>query len=459
MLKSAGALFLFFLYAMMVFAQAEDKYSPEDYILKYRDFAVIEMHRSGVPASITMAQGILESSSGNSRLAREGNNHFGIKCKSDWTGRTIYADDDAPNECFRAYNSAIESYKDHSEFLKTNWRYQTLFDLNRTDYKSWAEGLRKAGYATNPKYANILINLIERYSLHNLDILPLPEQTEVRVQIKNNEIPAVYVEDGENAQSIAERNGLRERHIYRYNDLPEGSSLNAGDIVYLKPKRRQGSAEEHLVQSGESMYDISQMYGIKLKHLYKKNRMESGLEPRAGEVLYLQKKRDKEDVPETVDTTIREEEDQKQEQMFLNPNQVQKTHTVNEKASQPIDKIDVPDYHVVQAGDNIYRIAERYHILEEDLLIWNRINAVELSIGMKIYLNKEAAEKNVKTVNKPDPQPTKSKDEPSAVYHEVKPGETVYRICKTYNISPEQLYKLNGLKGPDIYVGQKLRVK
>jgi LysM repeat protein len=459
MLRTVGSFYMFFLCSLLALAQAQDKYSPEDYILKYRDFAVIEMHRSGVPASITMAQGILESSSGNSRLAREGNNHFGIKCKSDWTGRTIYADDDAPNECFRAYNSAIESYKDHSEFLKSNWRYQTLFDLDRTDYKSWAEGLRKAGYATNPKYANILINLIERYSLHHLDLLPLPEQTQARVQIKNNEIPAVYVEDGENAQSIAERNGLRERHIYKYNDLPEGSSLKAGDIVYLQPKRRRGSAEEHLVQAGENMYDISQMYGIKLKHLYKKNRMENGLEPKPGEVLYLQKKRDKEDVPQTSDSVIRAEESQKEEQKFVNPNQVKSKLPEQEDAKTQIEKIDVPEYHIVQAGDNIYRIAERYHVLEEDLLIWNRINAVELKIGMKIYLNKEAAEKNVQQLNTSGSQPSKSKEDTSVVYHEVKPGETVYRICKMYEISPEQLYELNGLKGPDIYVGQKLRVK
>ena len=137
---------------VLSFAQ---KQTPKEYIEKYKDLAVIEMHRSGVPASITLAQGILESNSGNSRLAKFANNHFGIKCKGSWTGNVIYADDDAPDECFRAYESVLASYQDHSEFLRKNWRYHELFELKRTDYKGWCRGLRKAGYATNPQYANI----------------------------------------------------------------------------------------------------------------------------------------------------------------------------------------------------------------------------------------------------------------------------------------------------------------
>jgi len=142
--------------AVVSFAQ---KQTPNQYIEKYKDWAIIEMHRSGVPASITLAQGILESSSGNSRLAKYANNHFGIKCKGNWTGKTIYANDDAPDECFRAYESVLESYRDHSEFLRKNWRYHELFELKITDYKGWCRGLRKAGYATNPQYGTILINL------------------------------------------------------------------------------------------------------------------------------------------------------------------------------------------------------------------------------------------------------------------------------------------------------------
>jgi len=151
---------------LILILQAQ-KQTPTQYIDRYKELAIIEMHRSGVPASITLSQGVLESSSGNSRLAKFANNHFGIKCKGNWTGKTIYANDDAPDECFRAYGSVLESYKDHSDFLRKNWRYHELFELKITDYKGWCHGLRKAGYATNPQYGKILINLIERYELNN----------------------------------------------------------------------------------------------------------------------------------------------------------------------------------------------------------------------------------------------------------------------------------------------------
>ena len=131
-----------------------------DYIEKYKDFAMLEMQEYKIPASITLAQGILESGRGTSELARKGNNHFGIKCHNDWKGKRMYKTDDAPNECFRVYNNASESYRDHSKFLAEGTRYAFLFELKITDYKGWAKGLKKAGYATFPAYANVLINLI-----------------------------------------------------------------------------------------------------------------------------------------------------------------------------------------------------------------------------------------------------------------------------------------------------------
>lgn len=452
-------IFILCLFLSISTLRAQNSINGEEYIARFRDFAVIEMHRSGVPASITMAQGILESSNGNSRLAREGNNHFGIKCKSDWTGPTIYADDDAPNECFRAYPSALESYMDHSHFLKNNWRYQALFELERTDYKGWAEGLRKAGYATNPKYAEILINLIERYKLYELDYLPAPAGSGVpKLEIVNNDVPAVYVEKDETAKSIAERNGLKERHIYKYNDLKEGAELNEGDIIYLKPKRRKGNVEYHVVQPGESMYAISQQNGIQLKHLYKKNRMEEGEEPAPGEKIYLQKKREKE---EEVETAVQSEV-KKEPAPFVNPNSA-KTPEVTNAPESSVVPVEVPEFHVVAAGDNIYRIAEKYQILEEDLLKWNRLNALELKIGMKIYLNESAARRNLPA--KEEVVPVKVQEEKktpaanAAEYHTVQPGETVYRICKQYGITADQLQKWNNLNGNQINVGQRLRVK
>jgi LysM repeat protein len=440
---------------LWLIAQNNKKTTTDEYITAYKDFAVLEMHQSGVPASITLSQGILESSSGNSRLAKEGNNHFGIKCKSDWKGKTIFADDDAPNECFRAYNSVLESYQDHSNFLKSNWRYQELFKLSGTDYKGWAEGLRKAGYATNPKYHDILINLIDRYELHKFDYIqktdPVPSQI---LTLKNNDITAVYVKKGETVSDIAKSNDLPEGRIYRWNDLPKGSEISEGDILYLKPKKRKGNEKYHTVAEGEDMYEISQMYGIKLKHLYKKNRMEDTLQPAVGEKVYMQQKRDR-DEPVKAAGEVKPTET-KPKDTFVNPNTNTKTTT---KPTIEIEKVEVPDYHLVQSGDNIYRIAEKYHVFEEDLLKWNKLDAMQLQLGQKIYLSKESALKGIKPeskvpVVKDQAPPVKS----TIKYHTVESGETVYRIITKYSITSEQLQKWNNLSGNTIYEGQKLIV-
>lgn len=425
--------------------------SRQEYIAKYKDYAIIEMHRSGVPASITLAQGILESSDGNSRLATKGNNHFGIKCKSDWTGKTIYADDDAPNECFRAYDNALESFRDHSDFLRNNWRYQALFELDKTDYKGWALGLRKAGYATNRKYDELLVRIIEQNELYKFDVAPLPGG---QVVVVANDIPAVYVQKGETVESIASNNDLNPRQIYRYNEKPRGSEVSEGDILYLKPKRRRGGSQYHIVTEGESMYQISQMYGIKLKHLYKKNHMELGTEPAPGEKIYMQQKRKRSDSVEVINEPA-QFNDLTQKDDFVNPNKI----TVTEKAPDIVrEKIDLPEYHVVVSGDNLYRIAEKYHILEEDLLEWNDISAYEMKIGQKIYLNKESAAKNRVVKAEISAEKEAVKAAVTRKTHDVATGDTVYSICKKYNITQEQLKSWNNLESVTIYVGQKLIV-
>ncbi|MFT5512884.1 MAG: LysM repeat protein [Bacteroidia bacterium] len=428
---------------LSVFGQ--EKQTREQYIKKYQNLAIREMHRAGVPASITMAQGILESSDGNSRLAREGNNHFGIKCKSTWEGKTMRANDDAPNECFRAYNSANDSYKDHSDFLRNNWRYHELFDLDITNYKGWARGLRKAGYATNSSYHTIIINLVERYELYKLDIMSA-EPLMSKPLVLQNEVPVVYAEKDETVESIAKENELTNKQIYKYNDLKEGDKIDEGDIVYLKPKRRRGSEKFHTVKPNENMYQISQQYGIKLKHLYRRNRLEMGAEPLEGAQLYMRGKRGKRDsIP-----SMSPDEVKKEKLEFVNP------HTIIEKAP-PIQKenIELPAYHVVAKGDNIYRIAEKYHIFEEDLLNWNKIDALQLTLGRKIYLTQESAEKAL------GESPAEKKDDPvipDTKYHVVQKGETVYRITQKYGITAEQLTKWNRLIGNQINIGQKLRV-
>ena len=439
---------------------AQNKMTPEQYIGTYKDFAIIEMHRSGVPASITLAQGMLESSYGNSRLATKGNNHFGIKCKGDWTGNTIYADDDAPNECFRAYNSALESYRDHSDFLRANWRYHDLFDLQVTDYEGWAKGLRKAGYATNKAYHSIIINLVEKYKLYEYDVAPMPGDQ--IILYTSHQVPMVEAQKDETLEAIASRNDLTVNQIYKYNDLKKGSSIAEGDVVYLKPKRRRGTEKAHVVQEGESMYQISQMYGIKLKQLYRRNRLEMGEEVAAGQTVYMRGKLDKDDSLDVVSA----EEKKVEAQKFINP------HALQIEKAPPIVKevIKKPAYHVVQTGENIYRIAEKYHVFEEDLIRWNTgLNPLALSLGQKVYLSEESAQAagamNAKPPVKPDIQVEEVETEKAVAeiesaskYHEVQKGETVYRICSRYGITPEQLTSWNKLNGTNIYAGQKLKI-
>jgi len=302
--------------------------SLDQYITSFADLAMSEMRRTGVPASITLAQGIIESDYGRSRLAREANNHFGIKCHNNWTGRRIYHDDDRRNECFRRYRDVSESYIDHSDFLRMASRYSFLFELDAGDYKAWARGLKKAGYATNPRYANMLIDMIERNNLHVYDELVisgrkvgkagiydavsgankyvqepaitvgsegLRDETfvisrENRKKVRNR-IEYIIVREDDSFNILAEEFELLRWEIYRYNELDDDAQLEPGQVLYIQPKRKRAEAgnDYHIVKEGETMYTISQLYGIKLKALYDKNRMEPGSEPAPGTELWLRK--------------------------------------------------------------------------------------------------------------------------------------------------------------------------
>ena len=282
--------------------------SREAYINTYAELAMKEMARVGIPASITLAQGCLESNNGNSTLAVNGNNHFGIKCH-EWTGKKIYHDDDKRNECFRAYASAYESYMDHSLFLTTKQRYAFLFELKLHDYRGWARGLKKAGYATAPNYANLLIKIIEDNELYRYDLLVLEGglgngtdstshltdhgYTTTREILMNNRIEYVVVQPGDTPESIRAELDLYQNEIYRYNNLYRGERLEPGQVIYLQPKRRKAARgnEIHVVESGETMYDISQIYGVKLKYLYRRNLMTEGEQPLEGTEIYLRRKK------------------------------------------------------------------------------------------------------------------------------------------------------------------------
>ena len=265
----------------------------QKYIDKYSSLAVREMKRHHIPASITLAQGLLESGAGRSRLSRLSNNHFGIKCGGNWSGRKTYADDDYRNECFRSYKHPRESYEDHSRFLVTGPRYQFLFRLKPTDYKGWARGLKKAGYATNPHYADRLINIIELYNLQRYDRrgshgMP-PAVSNPHQPYLANDLLYIIARSGDTWKTISREFGISRRRLRKYNDLYKGYELSEGDIVYLEKKRRKALSGYiiHRVSAGESMHSISQMYGIRLKNLYKLNKKTSDYHPREGDYLRL----------------------------------------------------------------------------------------------------------------------------------------------------------------------------
>jgi len=268
---------------------SQKKITPEEYLQLYQDEAIKEMNRSGVPASITMAQGMLESSYGNSELARKAKNHFGIKCHSDWKGKKIFKDDDTKNECFRVYRNVLDSYKDHSDFLTGKSRYAFLFELKITDYKGWAKGLRKAGYATNPKYPQLLIGLIERYHLDELDkkrkikkvdqkqdLSDNPEEIVIGEQseIKETEnfVKYVVAKPNDSFETISDRLNISVRRLLKYNEC-EMHPLKAGERVYIKPKRRWAKKKYHEVQNGETLYSIAHQHGVKIKSIVKRNRI------------------------------------------------------------------------------------------------------------------------------------------------------------------------------------------
>ncbi len=262
-----------------------------------------EMKRTGIPASITLAQGCLESGDGNGRLATKANNHFGIKCH-DWNGPSIRQDDDAKNECFRKYKSAEASYKDHSDFLTTKSRYAELFELKPDDYKGWAKGLKKTGYATSPTYATALIKIIEDYQLYTYDQEVLsgtkvsgrhqklePQTMTVgrRQVLFNNRVKYVIADSNDTYSKISDELELFGWQLPRYNEAGSGTKLKKGDFVYLQPKRNQflSGSKTHLVKEGETLHSISQMYAIKESKLRERNKIPEGSEPNAGAVILL----------------------------------------------------------------------------------------------------------------------------------------------------------------------------
>jgi len=342
---------LFIFVSLLVLSKfsAQSWATEDQYIQKFAKYAVEEMEKYKIPASITLAQGLLETGGGQSRLALEGKNHFGIKCKEDWTGKTMKHTDDAPNECFRVYEDPRQSYEDHSVFLATRKYYTGLFNLDMKDYKAWAHGLKKAGYATNPRYASILIGKIERYKLYEFDNtsskevlyavlkmypnlkddrsfmaqmepekLPKKAKDPVTVEVPykqtsyaqqqkrveriktkaeilssilikshpNDGLKYIVVPEDTNVQFIANKFKVSESRLMKWNEL-ENTFLKKNDIVFLESKNSEGNTATYKAEYGEDMHDIAQKFGIKLHKLYSKNRMNEGQKPLAGQLIYL----------------------------------------------------------------------------------------------------------------------------------------------------------------------------
>lgn len=299
--KSIILLSLLALPFLTAFPQAKRYKVYNDYIDAYKHIAIDHMSKYKIPASITLAQGLLESGAGKSQLAQKSNNHFGIKCHNDWKGERVYHKDDNPNDCFRKYKKVEDSYEDHAKFIADKQRYKSLFSLKITDYRGWAKGLQQAGYATDKAYANKLIKLIEDYELYQYDRKGVSAKEKEKEKerflaqnykhtpYKTHGLVYVVAEEEDTYEAIAIEFGFKVKDLYKYNEVPKDFPLKAGDLVYFQKKKSKADKPyyEHIVQVGESMHSISQLYGIKVKNLYKMNKKDFEYVPVEGDILKL----------------------------------------------------------------------------------------------------------------------------------------------------------------------------
>ena len=394
---------LFILFALcshLLFAQSAEV--VRKYIETYKDIAVAEEIRTGVPASITLAQGIHETSAGTSDLVLSSNNHFGIKCKSDWTGPAVYHDDDARGECFRKYDDPSGSYKDHSDFLKNRPNYTALFQIDPTDYKAWAYGLKKAGYATNPKYPQILIRLIEDYGLQEYTLLALKggdtngngavwasntqtvkedeatnpaKELEPSVEktvsypsgtFRINETNVVYVTRGTAFLKLADEYNIPLARLYDFNDMEPVDIAPQDALVYLQRKRKTGAQEFHTVLPGETIAAIAQTEGIRIDNLREYNWLNAGMQPQPGETLYLRAKAPA--APKLVTPS--------RPAAFV---KMAGTAKPGEMAFV---------MHTVQPKETVYAIAKNYGVTIDELMQWNNLQPTDLHTGQQLRINK-----------------------------------------------------------------------
>lgn len=402
---------------------AQNKQDIPAYVELYKDIAIREMVRCGIPASITLAQGIHESNCGKSVLSKNSNNHFGIKCKDEWAGNKYYHDDDAPQECFRVYDHAEASYVDHSEFLLTRPRYASLFELHPADYKNWAHGLKAAGYATNPKYATILIQLIEEHGLGEFDRIGLveirnkgkavnqpagaptahvkkepaldvkqkaaadeinisfmggtaleePERNKQadRKEMRVNGLRAIVAHANEDPLKIAMDYDLDLEQVMLFNDLFNGDRFREGEYIYLEPKKNKATEKTYQVRAGESMRDVAQKFGMRLRDLYAKNMMRAYDQVRPGETLYMRDRRKA--APKTI-TYAQFLKEQNKAKASTTP-KIKKTG--NESAE-----------YSVQPSDTLFSIARKFNMSVEELKALNKLDSVTIREGQRLVVSK-----------------------------------------------------------------------
>jgi len=406
----ATIFFMFLLIASGARAQKVDDIVT--YINTYRTIAMAEMQRTGVPAAIKLAQGIHETQAGTSELVRKSNNHFGIKCKNTWTGDKVYHDDDTRGECFRSYSEPEQSYRDHSDFLKGSPRYAFLFQLDPTDYTAWANGLRKAGYATNYRYAQILVKLIEDYNLEQYTLIAMGKlppvndalvsnntstgsnTSSVVIQALNPTVPGpgspadaanettappavsypsgtfningtkvVFVKQGTALLTVAEEYHISFARLLDFNDLNDGDVVKSDQLFFLQRKRKAGATAFHTVLPGETLYDIAQAEGIRLESLLANNLLTEKMQPAPGEKLYLQ--------------------DAAPARPML---AAEKKAILKEAVLQTAAKPAADSTHIVQTKETLYSISKKYGVSLEQLKSWNKLDSAAVKIGQQLLI-------------------------------------------------------------------------
>lgn len=396
-MNKAIIIFLFFFNCFI--DCAAQNMTAQQYVQEYKDLAISEMKRMGVPAAITLAQGLLETQSGNSDLLKASNNHFGIKCKSTWTAETVSHDDDAAGECFRKYKSAEDSYRDHSNFLRGNSRYDFLFQLDPADYKAWAYGLRKAGYATNPKYPDILIkyiedNNLEQYTMDAINDVPHFDVAKYKDDPVNNSVTsqqddsdlamptnlvingakALYVPKGTSLLAVATQHNINLDKLLTINDLTRDGILQKGQYIFLEKKKKEGQQDFCITEANESMYDISQKYGVILQNLYSYNQFTPDDFIVAGTKIFLKP-------PVFREITASKAESSKLQ--TESPKLTAQSSNLKAKSSNL-----QPSTHEVLPKESLYGISKKYGVSVDDLKKWNNLSSDYIQSGQQLIISK-----------------------------------------------------------------------